>query len=385
MSRKRFFNELQGNFFLFGPRGTGKSTWLKARFPGAIYVDLLLADEYTSFVARPDRLVSLVEGTAQASDVVIDEVQRVPQLLPVVHHLIERDKRLRFILTGSSARKLKRAGTDLLAGRALLATMHPYMAGELGNDFSMERAVSQGTVPIVVEQEAPGDVLKAYVSLYVKEEVIAEGLVRNAGAFARFLEAAALSHGTILNVSSIARECQVERKVVENYLSILDDLHLGVRIPVFTSHAKRRLVTHAKYYLFDAGVYSSLRPRGPLDSSEQTAGGALEGLVMQHLRAWIAYGRKDLSLMYWRARSGLEVDFVLYGADGFHAIEVKNASRVRAEDLRGLNAFGQDYPQCSRVFLYGGAERLKIEGILCLPVHEFLRNLDPQKGLVDFA
>ncbi len=184
-----------------------------------------------------------------------------------------------------------------------------------------------------------------------------------------------------MNASNIARETQVERKTVEGYLEVLEDLLLSFRVPVFTRRAKRELTAHPKLYLFDAGVFRSLRPAGPLDRPEEIKGTALEGLVAQHLRAWIAYRNEGETLHFWRTRSGVEVDLVVYGPQTWAALEVKNTARVRAEDLRGLRSFGEDYPESQRVLLYRGRERLKLNDVLCLPCEEFLAALDPAKPL----
>ncbi|MCY3931342.1 MAG: DUF4143 domain-containing protein [Acidobacteria bacterium] len=373
----RFFTPpAASSYFLFGPRGTGKSTWLADRYRGALSIDLNDPEEDRYYGARPERLRDAVAGHSERRPIVIDEVQRAPGLLPVVHQLIERDKSLRFVLTASSARKLKRTGVDLLAGRALLTTMHPFMAAELGAAFSLDSALTLGLIPLVVDAAEPESALRTYAALYVREEVQAEGLVRNVGAFSRFLEAASFSHGAVLNVSNLARECQVERKVAASYLSVLEDLLIGFTLPVFRRRALRKLTSHPKLYLVDPGVFRSLRPRGPLDRDSELAGPALEGLVAQHLRAWIAYtGRKD-SLSFWRTRSGSEVDFILYGESGFYALEVKRSSVVHPRDLSGLRAFVADYPEAKPVLLYGGRRTLT-NGILCLPYEGFLRSLVP--------
>ncbi len=377
----RIFKSPLGSFFLFGPRGTGKSLWTQTRFPEALRIDLLDPATFRSLSAHPESLFELVDGHPEKRQIVLDEVQKVPEVLSVVHSLIERRGNLQFILTGSSARKLKRSGVDLLAGRALLCSMHPYMAVELGKRFSLENALQQGLLPLVLSAPDPFEVLKSYGALYLREEVQMEGLVRNVGAFSRFLEAISFSHGSVLNVTNVSRECQIERKTVEGYIEILEDLLLGFRLPVFSKRAKRAVVIHPKIYLFDAGVFRSLRPHGPLDRPEEIEGAALEGLVAQHLRAWMAYGREENKLFFWRTRSGVEVDFVVYGKRGLWALEVKNTARLRPDDLRGLNSFAKDYPQSSCLLLYRGKERRKIENTLCLPCEEFLRGLQPGKSL----
>jgi predicted AAA+ superfamily ATPase len=298
----------------------------------------------------------------------------------VVHAILESNDRRRFVLTGSSARKLRRGGVNLLAGRAVVRTMHPFMAAELGR-FDLDAALTRGLLPLVVAADQPDDVLRAYASLYLDEEVRLEGWARNAGAFARFLEAISFSHGAVLNAANVARECEVERKTVVAYIEVLEDLLLSLRLPPFTRRAKRDTITHPKFFLFDAGVFRSLRPRGPLDRPYEIDGAALEGLVAQHLRAWLAYRLNDAKLFFWRTRSGVEVDFVIHGAAGFWAIEVKNTARVRPEDLRGLDAFGTDYPQAGLVLLYRGTRRERRGRVWILPVGDFLRSLTPARTL----
>lgn len=375
MVTKRFLSGPEGSFFLFGPRGTGKSTWLQATLPDALRVDLLDPASQRQFQARPERLRELLAGQSGVRDVVVDEIQKVPALLDVVHQMVEADRSLRFILTGSSARKLRRGGANLLAGRLVQAEMHPFMAAELGTGFDMQRALQIGLVPLVWNAPDPAATLRAYAALYLREEVQAEALVRNVGAFARFLEAVSFSHGSLLNLAEVARECQVSRKTVEGYLEILEDLLLSFRLPVFTRRAKRHLVGHDKFYYFDTGVYRSLRPSGPLDRPEQIEGMALEGLVAQHLRAWVAYRGLGEQLYYWRTKSGSEVDFVVYGANTFAAWEVKRSSRVHSTDLRALKAFRQDYPEAQIALLYQGQERLEIDGIAVIPCQTFLEQL----------
>ena len=377
----RFFRKSRQSFFLFGPRGTGKSTWLKQYYPDAVMVDLLAPEVYREYTARPERLREIAAGGA-GKIVIIDEVQKIPELLDVVHGLIEDGTGLQFILTGSSARKLKRTGVDLLAGRAVIKTMHPFMASELKESFSLAKSLEFGMIPLIVNSLDPAETLASYVALYLREEVQLEGIVRNIGAFSRFLEAVSFSHGSTLNVSDVARECQVKRKTVDNYLSILDDLLLSFRVPIFSRRAKRHLISHPKFYYFDSGVFRSLRPAGPLDSSHEIDGGALEGLVAQHLRAWVAYSNNASTLYYWRTKSGVEVDFVLYGENTFLAIEVKNSSRINSKMLKGLKTFKDDYPEAQAMILYRGEERLVINDILCLPCEQFLQQLTPGEAII---
>jgi uncharacterized protein len=378
----RFRADPGGHFFLFGPRGTGKSTWLRATFPGATWIDLLDPEEERTFGTRPEVLRQRVEAATRPGIVVIDEVQRAPSVLTVVHQMIEEKRRgRRFVLTGSSARKLRRTGVDLLGGRALVTTMHPFLAAELAEHFDLERALQLGLVPGVLGADDPAKALRAYVALYLREEVRAEGLVRNLDAFGRFLEATSFSHAAPLNLANVARDCGVSRTTVEGYFEILEDLLLAWRLPAFQRRARRQLASHPKLYWFDAGVFRSIRPSGPLDRPEEIAGAALEGLVAQHLRAWIEYGELDAKLFFWRTKSGSEVDFVIYGRDAFHAIEVQNRARVDAVHLRALRAFGEDYPEARRVLAYRGRNRLVIDGITCIPCDELLRSIVPGQEL----
>lgn len=379
----RFFTPPAESFFLFGPRGTGKSTFMKQRFPDACYVDLLDPEMVRSFSAKPERLAEVVRGQGGQKCFVIDEIQKVPELLSVIHQLIEEKQGYTFVLTGSSARKLKRTGVDMLGGRALLRTMHPFLASELGERFRLEEALQRGLLPLVYSSANPGDVLRSYAALYLREEVQMEGLVRNVGNFSRFLEAISFSHASILNLSNVARDCMVERKVVEGYTAILEDILLGFRLPVFTRRAKRELAAHPKFYLFDTGVFRSLRPRGPLDRPEEMEGQALEGLVAQHLRGWLAYSQEKSDLYFWRTRSGVEVDFVVYAPSGLWALEVKNTATIRPADLRGLKSFRDEYPESRAILLYRGRERLLREEILCLPCSDFLTHLLPGKTIDD--
>lgn len=324
----------------------------------------------------------MIDGRPEVNDVVIDEIQKVPGLLDVVHALSESDRRLRFVLTGSSARKLRRGAANLLAGRLLEMRMHPFMAAELCEAFDLARALRIGTVPLVWNSPDPEAALRAYASLYLREEVQAEAMVRDIGSFARFLESISFSQGSPLNLSEVARDCHVGRKTVEGYLGVLEDLLLSFRLPVFSKRAKRHLIAHEKFYFFDAGVYRSLRPTGILDRPEEIGGLALESLVAQHLRAWIDYRSAGESLAYWRTKSGTEVDFVVYGPDVFWAIDVKHSGRVESKDLRGLRAFREDYPEATACLLYMGSEHLAIDGITCIPCGDFLKALDPANSAI---
>lgn len=358
---------------LLGPRGTGKSFWARNRYPDATYIDLLDSAVFQMLVAEPARLETLVPAAQTTAGgghrVVLDEVQRIPALLDEVHRLIEA-RGLRFTLTGSSARKLRRGGVNLLAGRARTRFLHPLIAAELGAAFSLEHSLRFGCLPTVYGTGDPGDYLASYVSTYLREEVQQEGLTRNLPAFTRFLEAASFSQGAVLNVAAVARECAVDRKLAAGYFTLLEDLLLAVRIPPFTKRAQRALVAHPKFFFFDAGVYRAIRPKGPLDAPAEIDGHALETLLMQHLRAVNDYERAGYELFYWRTRTGLEVDFVLYGERGIRCFEIKRARDVRGADLRGLQAFRVDYPMAKATVFYGGKGRRQEDGIAVVPFEE---------------
>ena len=365
------------SFFLFGPRATGKTTWLRQLFPEAVYIDLLKSNVYTMLLAAPERLAQMIPPDCR-EPVIIDEVQRVPELLNEVHRLIElkkNQKNFRFILTGSSARKLRAKGVNLLAGRALTRFMHPLTVQELGNDFSLETSLTFGHLPAIYSEPDPADYLASYIQTYLREEVQQEGLTRNLQVFARFLEAASFSQGSVLNISEVARDCGAGRKLAEQYFNILDDLLLAYRLPVFTKRAKRRMVSHPKFYFFDAGVYRTIRPRGPLDRPEEIDGMALETLVFQELLAVNDLHRLGYELFYWRTSNGREVDFVLYGERGIIAIEVKRAAKIRSKELRDLKALGRDYPMAALYMFYGGDTTMYIDGITLIPVKEALQQL----------
>lgn len=361
------------SFFLFGPRGTGKTTWVMSAFPKAAYIDLLEAELFYDLTANPQRLSNFIPPGFK-DWVIIDEVQRTPELLHEVHRLIET-KKYRFILTGSSPRKLKRKGPNLLAGRALTLSMHPFSVAELGNDFQLDHSLRYGQLPSVYTEADPKKYLEAYVRTYLEEEIRQEGLTRNLSAFARFLEAASFSQGSVLSISSVARECRVERKVVESYFSILEDLMIGYRIPIFSKKAKRRLIVHPKFYFFDVGVYRTLRPTGPLDAPEEVDGIALETLFLQELIALNSALDLGYKIFYWRTSNGKEVDFVLYGPKGLLSFEIKRTSRFTSTMLGGLKSFLADYPMAKAYFVYGGNRRMYEGKIEVVPVLEILKNL----------
>lgn len=369
---------LLGNksFFLFGARGTGKSTWLKNNLgPKALIFDLLHSETFLDLSANPSRLENKIGSIEKNTWVVIDEIQRIPALLDEVHRLIE-SKNYKFILTGSSARKLKSQEANMLAGRAYHYQMFPLTVEELGESFNLKESLEWGQLPgLYAEGVDKKDFLKAYIETYLRQEILQEGLARNLDAFTRFLEAASFSQGSVLNISEVAREASVNRKVAEGYFSLVEDMLIAHRLPVFTRRSKRRLVSHPKFYFFDTGVFRSIRPRGPLDSDDEILGVCLETLFFQELIALNHYKNFDYKIHYWRTSDGAEVDFVLYGPKGLIGLEVKKSRKLRSKDLSGLKAFQKEFPEARLFCFYGGKAREEERGILAIPIEEGFREL----------
>lgn len=365
------------SYFLFGPRGTGKTTWVKKTFPKAIYLDLLKSDLFNRLVAEPGRLEQYIPDDNKEY-VVIDEVQRVPELLNEVHRLIE-EKNFNFILTGSSARKIRKGGHNLLAGRALSYQMYPLTAIEMANDFKIEKALWQGMLPMAQGGDSE-EYLKSYVQTYLEQEILQEGLTRNLSIFARFLEVASFSQGQLLNMASISRDVGIDRKMIKAYFAILSDLLIGYLIKPFSRRAKRRMVTHEKFYFFDNGVYRAIRPTGPLDSESEISGVAIETLVLSQLMAFNQLLKLGYEISYYRTATGVEVDFVLYGKKGLVGIEVKSGMKFKEEMIGGLKRFRMDYPESKLFLLYGGNQELKVDGVKVLPMEKALKEIDVWLG-----
>lgn len=362
------------SFFLFGPRGTGKTTWIKATYPHALYINLLDSQQYTLLLAKPHKLEELIPP--HFSDfIIIDEIQRVPELLNEVHRLIESPAHYKFILTGSSARKLRKQGVNLLAGRAYLYHCYPLTAAEIGEDYQLPKALKYGTLPTSYTSENPDEYLRSYLSTYLEQEIIHEGMTRQLSAFYRFLQTASYSQGSIINSSAIAREIMVDRKVVENYFSILIDLLIGVMIPPFTHRAKRRLTSKSKFYIVDSGLYRTARPQGYLDSESELGGPALETVFLNELRAINEYKNLEYQLYYFRTTSGQEIDFITHGKNGFNAFEIKLGSVFSQTWTKTLQSFGKDYPEAKLYLLYMGTQIHYYKNITVLPFTQALTTL----------
>ena len=361
--------------FLWGPRKVGKSTLLGQRFPASARFDLLDTRTLIEFTGTPwtfaERVMALTDQQRRLP-VVVDEAQKAPAILDEVHRLIEGEG-LSFVLCGSSARKLKRGGGNLLGGRAWRFHLHPLTWREVP-EFDLLRALNRGLVPTHYDSAHYRRSLAGYVDDYLKEEVFAEGLTRNVAAFARFFDALGFSHGELLNFSSLARDCGVDSKTVREYFQILEDTLLGMLVEPFARRRSRAIVTRApKFYLFDVGVAGHLggrridRPAGP------DFGRALEHFILMELIAWRSYREADFPIRYWRTKSGLEVDFVL-GRTGEVAIEVKGA-QARTGDLTGIRAFADEHAPAFAIVVCAEPAPRRVGGVEVLPWQLFLERL----------
>jgi len=363
----------RSSFFLFGPRGVGKSTWTRMQLAGAYRVDLLDEGVYHGLLADASLFAAELNPLARGSWVVLDEVQRLPALLNEVHRLIE-ERRLRFALLGSSARKLKTAGTNLLAGRALQKQMFPLTPEELGGDFDLETVLRFGSVPLVWQAADRRATLAAYVQTYLREEIRAESLVRNLPGFARFLPVAALFHGQVINVAGIARDAGTARTTVDGYLEILEDTLLAWRLRPYEAKLRVRERKHPKLFWVDPGIVRAVKRQLDPPTAEER-GHLLEGWVLMLLRCYAEEQALYDDIHYWapvQARQ-LEVDFLLRRGRELLAIEVKTAPRFQSGMVAGLSAIAELPQVVRRILVYGGARKLgTAEGVEVWPLAVFL-------------
>lgn len=361
-------------FFLWGPRQTGKSTLLRKHYPGGHWIDLLKSDEFRRYATRPELLrLELEADSDPGRQIVIDEVQKVPALLNEVHWLME-NRGLRFALCGSSARKVRRGAANLLGGRALRYELRGLTAGELGERFDLDRLLNHGYLPRIHQAARPRRLLDAYIADYLKEEIAAEGLVRNLPAFSGFLDAASLSDTEPVNYSNIARECGVSSQAVRNYFGILEDTLLGRWLPAWRKRRKRRLIGSPKFYFSDVGVVNRLARRGTVERGSELYGKAFENWVHHELAAFAAYTEFDGGLTHWRLPSGVEVDFVL--GEMALAVEAKASPVIGRHHLKGLRSLATEHAVRRRVIVCLEAKSRRTEdGIEVLSAATFARRL----------
>ena len=357
--------------FLFGARQTGKSTYLRTRFPEAMYIDLLDTNLSSRYRRKPGLLYSQLAGNTEKPLVIIDEIAEVPELLNEVHRLIS-EYGFQFILCGSSARKLKRKSYNTLGGRAYPCYFYPLVSCEIP-DFDIDRAVRGGMLPTHYLSDNPSIRLAAYVDVYLKEEIKAEALVRNLSTFQRFLEVSALSDGEMLNYNNVASDCGVSATTVKEYFSILEDSLIGYFIPAYRYEKKRRLVQAPRFYYFDVGIANHLLHRKDLQRGTVEYGHAFEHFVMQELKAYIGYTHNEQELSYWRTYSGIEVDAVI--GDAKIAIEIKSSEEVMPKHLKGLKAFGEEHPDCRQIIVSLDPINRKIGDIETIYIYDFLQQL----------
>ena len=370
----RLLKTPSGSIFLFGPRGTGKSTWLRERFPQAASYDLLDTGEALRLAKDPGTLYRELAALPADAWAVIDEVQKVPALLDEVHRLMET-RRLRFVLSGSSARKLRRGGVNLLAGRAVTAAMLPLVSAELGFKMEPAQRVRYGSLPMVVDAEDPRPYLRTYAETYLAQEVQAEALTRNVGAFARFLEVAARHNAQTTNATAIAKAVGVGRDTVGTHFEILVDTLLGYWLPAWRLKSANKQVAHSKFYFFDAGVARALSGRLPYPPTSEESGPLAETFLLHELRAYLAYAGLDYRLHFWRTHDGAEVDVLCEAANGFVAIEIKFTDRWEKRFNRGLRRLRTQLPSAECYGVYFGERAALWDDVRVFPVVDFLKRL----------
>ena len=358
------------SFFLFGPRATGKSTLIRQQLArDATVIDLLDSRNYLRLASRPHELEEIC-AAGKGGIVVIDEIQRLPELLNEVHRLIEA-KGITFLLTGSSARKLRRGKANLLAGRVWKAEMFPLTREEIPG-FDLDRYLFYGGLPAVYLSRYPDEELDAYVNTYLKEEIMAEGLIRKLPPFSRFLRSIALANGEVINFTKLANDCQVPPSTVNEYVGLLEDTLIGFMLPAWTQSRKRKAIKSAKFYFFDPGITHVLAGTRALDRNSDLYGKSFEQFIGMELRAYLSYRRKRLPLSYWRSTHGQEVDFLVGGE---LAIEVKSSARVNKGDFKGLRCLAEEKVFKNLVLVSQDPVRTRQQNLVAMHWEEFLDDL----------
>ena len=361
----------EDSIFLFGARQTGKSTLLKHQFTDALYIDLLKSEVYERYRRAPQLLRSDVGLLPKERVIIIDEVQKIPSLLDEVHWLMVNEER-RFVLSGSSARKLKRGGANMLGGRAVSMRLFPLVSAEIP-DFDLVKACNYGLLPRHYEVKEPSRRLKSYVGDYLREEISAEALVRNLSVFNRFLEIAAFCDGEMLNYNNIASDCGVSAPTIKEYFSILEETYVGYMIPPFTRTKKRTALQARKFYLFDVGIANYLQKRTYMLPGSDDFGKAFEHLIFQEVIAYLSYSEKDKELYYWRTTRGYEVDMIL--GEGEVAIEIKSAQEIVSRHTKGLKAFKEDFPEARLIIVSLEDQPRLVNEVEVYPAMQFLKML----------
>lgn len=371
------------SIFLFGPRQTGKSTLLTERYPQALVIDLLNRSTYQQYARNLGYFVDNVRYAVENQNqklIIVDEVQKLPELLDEVHSLIESYKDLRFILTGSSARKLKREGANLLGGRASWLHLHPLVSKEIGFDryqHDLRRISNYGTLPSILNSEDPWEDLKDYIGLYLKEEIKHEALVRSLEGFTRFFNHVALTNSEQVNFTRLGDDAQVSPRKVREYYQVLEDTLVGYLLPAFYKTKKRKAMTTAKFFFFDTGITNCLLEQKELSTKTSEFGKILEQMIFNELKAYLDYYRIEDALFYWRSTSKLEVDFLVKTAkEKWIAIEVKSSTNPSSKSYRGIFALEEEIPLEKKIVVcLADSPRKTKEGIEILPLSLFLQQL----------
>ena len=373
----RELNKIETSAFLLGPRGTGKSTWIKENYKGnTVVYDLLNTTELIRLSREPALLYQETAHLPSGSWVIVDEIQKVPALLNEVHRIIE-EKKIKFILSGSSARKLRESGVNLLAGRALTYNLFPLVSKEVSFELDLDKQISFGMLPSSFLATNPKKYLQAYTETYLKEEVREEALTRNFGSFARFLEIAARQNGQLTNTTAIARDAGVARQTVQGYFDILVDTLIGYWLEPWKLKRTTKQVRHPKFFFFDSGVVRALSGRLPYPATSEELGPLFECFILNEIRAYLHYSELDYPLHFWRSQSGVEVDILLETSKGYIAIELKNGIRWEKKFNRGMHRLseelGKNKVTCFGVFM--GERQLMINNVIVYPALDFLRRL----------
>ncbi|OJV38576.1 MAG: AAA family ATPase [Bacteroidia bacterium 43-41] len=372
LSRRISLKDVENeSIFLWGARQTGKSTLLKMQFPERRYIDLLKSDEFERYNRRPALLREELSLLHEGELVIIDEIQKIPALLDEVHWLMSNHD-LRFIMSGYSARKLRRSGVNLLGGRAVRKYLYPLVSAEIP-DFNLMKACNNGMLPRHYLTEDAEKRLQAYVGDYLQQEIKAEALTRNLNTFSRFMEVAALSNGEIVNYNNIATECGISAPTVKEYFSILEETLIGYMIPAFTRNVKRRVIQSPKFYYFDVGIANFLLKRTALKPGSSEFGHAFEHFILQEIIAYIGYFKPMQNLSYWRTTSGYEVDAVIGNA--VVAIEIKSAVEVQSHHTKGLKAFSEEFPEARLIMVSLDKYPRRMNNVEIYPATQFLSML----------